>query len=51
MAAELTIGPIAYHWPAGRKRDFYARIADEAPVGTVYLGEVICEIAALWVPQ
>ena len=42
MAAELTIGPIAYHWPADRKRDFYARIADEAPVGTVYLGEVIC---------
>ena len=31
MAAELTIGPIAYHWPAERKRDFYARIADEAP--------------------
>lgn len=39
---ELTLGPIAYHWPAERKRDFYARIADEAPVGTVYLGEVIC---------
>ncbi|MFC2967926.1 ubiquinone anaerobic biosynthesis protein UbiV [Acidimangrovimonas pyrenivorans] len=39
---ELTLGPIAYHWPAETKRDFYARIADEAPVGTVYLGEVIC---------
>ncbi len=39
---ELTLGPIAYHWSAERKRDFYARIADEAPVGTVYLGEVIC---------
>jgi len=39
---ELTLGPIAYHWPAGKKHDFYARIADEAPVGTVYLGEVIC---------
>lgn len=39
---ELTLGPIAYHWPAGKKRDFYARIADEAPLDTVYLGEVIC---------
>ena len=39
---ELTLGPIAYHWPVEKKRDFYARIADEAPVGTVYLGEVIC---------
>ncbi|KDB04548.1 protease [Defluviimonas sp. 20V17] len=38
----MTLGPIAYHWPAERKRDFYAAIADEAPVGTVYLGEVIC---------
>jgi collagenase-like PrtC family protease len=39
---ELTLGPFAYHWSAEKKRDFYARIADEAPVGTVYLGEVIC---------
>ncbi len=39
---ELTLGPVAYHWPAEARRDFYARIADEAPVGTVYLGEVIC---------
>lgn len=39
---ELTLGPLAYHWSAERRRDFYARIADEAPVSTVYLGEVIC---------
>jgi len=39
---ELTLGPIPFHWPAERRRDFYARIADEAPVDTVYLGEVIC---------
>ncbi len=38
----LTLGPIAYHWSAERRRDFYARIADEAPVDEVYLGEVIC---------
>ncbi|WP_242654811.1 ubiquinone anaerobic biosynthesis protein UbiV [Shimia aestuarii] len=39
---KLTLGPIAYHWSADRRRDFYARIADEAPVDEVYLGEVIC---------
>ena len=38
----LTLGPIAYHWSAEKRRDFYARIADEAPVDEVYLGEVIC---------
>lgn len=39
---QLTLGPIAYHWSADARRDFYARIADEAPVDEVYLGEVIC---------
>ncbi len=42
MKAELTIGPILFHWPAEQKRDFYFKIADEAPVDTVYIGEVIC---------
>lgn len=42
MCAELTLGPVLFHWPAGEKRDFYFRMADEAPVDTVYLGEVIC---------
>lgn len=40
--AELTLGPNLFHWPAERKLDFYRRIADESPVSTVYLGEVIC---------
>lgn len=39
---ELTLGPILFHWPAQQKIDFYARIADEAAIDTVYLGEVIC---------
>lgn len=39
---KLTLGPIVYHWSADKRRDFYARIADEAPVDEVYLGEVIC---------
>lgn len=42
MTSTLTLGPILYHWDADTKRDFYARIADESPVDTVYLGEVIC---------
>jgi collagenase-like PrtC family protease len=39
---ELTLGPVLFNWPAEQWRDFYFRIADEAPVSTVYIGEVIC---------
>ncbi len=42
MMTKLTLGPIQFHWPAQQKIDFYARIADEAAIDTVYLGEVIC---------
>ena len=42
MTAKLSLGPLLFHWPAERWRDFYFRIADEAPVDTVYLGEVVC---------
>jgi len=38
----LTLGPIIYHWSPEARRDFYGRIADESPVDTVYLGEIIC---------
>jgi len=41
-AAALTLGPLLFHWSAARRRDFYLRIADEAPVDTVYFGEVVC---------
>ena len=41
-ALKLSVGPLLFHWPIELKRDFYARIADEAPVDVVYLGEVIC---------
>ena len=40
--AQLTLGPLLYHWDAEKRRDFYFKIADEAPVDCVYLGEVIC---------
>ncbi len=42
MKTQLTIAPILFHWSAEQKLDFYARIADEAPIDVVYLGEVIC---------
>jgi O2-independent ubiquinone biosynthesis protein UbiV len=39
---ELTLGPNLFNWAPERWRDFYFRIADEAPVAVVYLGETIC---------
>jgi collagenase-like PrtC family protease len=42
MTAKLTLGPVLFHWPPETLRDFYFRIADEAPVDSVCLGEVIC---------
>jgi collagenase-like PrtC family protease len=39
---KLTLGPLLFHWSAARRREFYFRIADEAPVDTVYFGEVVC---------
>ncbi|MBV2143594.1 U32 family peptidase [Falsochrobactrum sp. TDYN1] len=39
---KLTLGPLFFHWPTDRLRDFYARIADEAPVERVHVGEVVC---------
>ena len=40
--AALTLGPVPFLWPAEEWRDFYFRIADEAPVDSVVLGEVVC---------
>ncbi len=38
----LTLGPVFYNWPADQWSDFYAGIADEAPVDRVVIGEVVC---------
>lgn len=38
----LTLGPLLFNWTAEKRRDFYFRIADEAPVDTVCLGETVC---------
>ena len=39
---ELSLGPCFFNWPKEHLVDFYARIADEAPMDRVYIGEVIC---------
>jgi collagenase-like PrtC family protease len=39
---QLTLGPVLYLWDAEAWRDFYFRIADEAPVEVVSIGEVVC---------
>ena len=41
-AASVTLGPVLFNWQPEKWRDFYFRIADEAPVSTVYLGETVC---------
>jgi len=38
----LTLGPLLFNWTADQWTDFYARIADEAVVDRVCLGEVVC---------
>jgi collagenase-like PrtC family protease len=39
---QLTLGPVLYNWQPDDWRDFYFRIADEAEVDTVVLGETVC---------
>ena len=40
--AALTLGPVFFHWSPEKLADFYRRIADEAPVDRVHVGEVVC---------
>lgn len=39
---QLTLGPVLYNWQAEQWRDFYFRIAEEAPVDVVTVGEIVC---------
>ncbi len=48
---DITLGPVLFNWKPEIWRDFYFRIADEAPVTAVYLGETVCsKRAALFEP-
>ncbi len=42
MQSKLSLGPVLFNWSPEQWRDFYFQVADEAPVDTVYIGEVIC---------
>lgn len=42
MTAALVLGPIPFNWPAEKWRDYHFRIADEADVDCVHVGEVVC---------
>lgn len=39
---QLTLGPVQFNWEPEAWRDFYFRIADEAPIDNVIVGEVVC---------
>lgn len=39
---KLSLGPVLFNWEAETWRDFYFRMADEAPVDTVFVGETVC---------
>ncbi|WP_331376378.1 ubiquinone anaerobic biosynthesis protein UbiV [Sinorhizobium chiapasense] len=38
----LSLGPVLYLWDGPKWRDFYFRIADEAPIAHVVIGETVC---------
>jgi collagenase-like PrtC family protease len=38
----LTMGPVLFNWAPEVWRDYHFRIADEAPVKAIYVGEVVC---------
>jgi len=39
---KLTLGPVLFNWKPEHLRDFYFRMADEADVDSVCVGEVVC---------
>lgn len=41
-AMSLTLGPILFNWPAADWIDFYCRIAEEASIDRVCVGEIVC---------
>lgn len=42
VKAQLSLGPILFNWSPERWRDFYFRVADDADVDVVHVGEVVC---------
>lgn len=42
MKAALALGPVLFNWGGEALRDFYFRVADEAAIDTVHIGEIVC---------
>jgi len=38
----ITLGPVLFNWDAEQWRDFHFRMADEAPIASACVGEVVC---------
>ena len=39
---ELALGPVYFNWSPQKLEDFYDRIANEAPIARVHIGEIVC---------
>ncbi len=48
---KLTLGPVLYNWKPEAWRDFYFRIAEEAPIDTVVVGEIVCSKRAPFIAE
>ncbi len=42
LSRKLSLGPVLFNWQPEDWRDFYFRIADEAPIDSIYVGEAVC---------
>lgn len=42
MTAQLILGPVLFNWAPDVWRDFYFRMADEAPLDEICVGEIVC---------
>ncbi len=42
IAMKVSIGPLLFGWPEGRRRDWYLEVAGDPAVDIIYLGEVVC---------